>query len=43
VVSWELDQSLELPFVLRAARRALAQATPAIGISDQGSHFASPQ
>jgi putative transposase len=43
VVSWELDQSLEMPFVPRAARRALAQATPAIWNSDQGTHFTSPQ
>ncbi len=43
VVSWELDQTLELPFVLEAARRALAQATPVIWNSDQGSHFTSPQ
>ncbi|MGH2410832.1 MAG: IS3 family transposase, partial [Chloroflexota bacterium] len=43
VVSWELDQTLELPFVLRAARRALAGTTPTIWNSDQGSHFTSPQ
>lgn len=43
VVAWELDQTLELPFVLRAARRALAGAAPAIWNSDQGSHFTSPQ
>jgi putative transposase len=43
VVSWELDQTLALPFVLRAARRALEQATPTIWNSDQGSHFTSPQ
>jgi len=43
VVSWELDQTLELPFVLEAAQRALAQATPQIWNSDQGSHFTSPQ
>jgi putative transposase len=43
VVSWELDQTLELPFVLQAVRRALAQATPVIWNSDQGSHFTSPQ
>lgn len=43
VVSWELDQTLELPFVLSAVRRALAQATPEIWNSDQGSHFTSPQ
>src|SRR6202795_392098 len=43
VVSWELDQTLELPFVLQAVRRALAQAIPVIWNSDQGSHFTSPQ
>lgn len=43
VLSWELDQTLELPFVLSAVERALAQATPEIWNSDQGSHFTSPQ
>ena len=43
VVSWELDQTLEMPFVLTAVQRALAQATPLIWNSDQGSHFTSPQ
>jgi len=43
VVSWELDQTLEMPFVLDAVERALGQATPAIWNSDQGSHFTSPQ
>jgi putative transposase len=43
VISWELEQSLELPFVLSATQRALAQATPEIWNSDQGSHFTSPQ
>ncbi len=43
VVAWELDQTLELPFVLTAARCALTTATPAIWNSDQGSHFTSPQ
>jgi len=43
VISWELDQTLELPFVLSAVERALAQATPEIWNSDQGSHFTSPQ
>jgi putative transposase len=43
VISWELDQSLELPFVLAAVDRALAQAKPVICNSDQGSHFTSPQ
>jgi putative transposase len=43
IVSWDLDHTLELPFVLTAMRRALAQATPHICNSDQGSHFTSPQ
>ncbi len=43
VVSWELDQTLEMPFVLHAVERALAVATPEIWNSDQGSHFTSPQ
>jgi putative transposase len=43
VISWELDQTLELPFVLAAVDRALAQAQPLICNSDQGSHFTSPQ
>lgn len=43
VISWELDQTLELPFVLSAVQRALAQATPEIWNSDQGSHFTSLQ
>ena len=43
VVSWAVDDTLELPFVLDATQRALAQATPEIWNSDQGSHFTSPQ
>jgi putative transposase len=43
VVSWELDQTLALPFVLTAVEQALTQATPVIWNSDQGSHFTSPQ
>jgi putative transposase len=43
VISWELDQTLEMPFVVRTVERALAQATPTIWNSDQGSHFTSPQ
>jgi len=43
VVSWELDQTLEMPFVLTAMRRALGQTAPLICNSDQGSHFTSPQ
>lgn len=43
VVDWELDQTLESSFVLRAVDRALAQARPEICNSDQGSHFTSPK
>lgn len=43
VLSWELDQTLDMPFVLAAVQRALAQATPEIWNSDQGSHFTSSQ
>jgi putative transposase len=41
VLAWELDQTLELDFVLAAIDRALTQATPSIWNSDQGSHFTS--
>jgi putative transposase len=43
VVAWEVDQTLELPFVLNTVDCALQQATPTIWNSDQGSHFTSPQ
>ena len=43
VVSWELDQTLELPFVLSTVKCALGKAVPVICNSDQGSHFTSPQ
>jgi putative transposase len=43
VISWELDQTLAMPFVLAAVQRALSQARPVIWNSDQGSHFTSPQ
>lgn len=43
VISWQLDDTLALPFVLVALDQALAQATPVIWNSDQGSHFTSPQ
>jgi len=42
VVSWELDQTLEMDFVLTAMRRALGLARPQIVNSDQGSQFTSP-
>jgi len=43
VVSWQLDQSLEMPFVLEVVDQALGDANPTIINSDQGSHFTSPQ
>ncbi len=43
VVSWELDQTLEIDFVLVAVQQALAVAQPGIVTSDQGSHFTSQQ
>jgi hypothetical protein len=38
-LSWELDQTLELPFVLTAMRRALTQATPHICNSEEAQSF----
>lgn len=43
IVSWELDQTLEIEFVLDCLDQALSKATPTISNSDQGSHFTSPQ
>jgi putative transposase len=43
IVAWELSPTLELPFVLAAAERALTQATPTIWNSDQGSQFTSQE
>jgi putative transposase len=43
VVSWTLDVTLEIGFVLEAIRSALAIAPPTICNSDQGSHFTSRQ
>jgi putative transposase len=43
VVSWQLDDTLEIDFVLLAVDAALVQAKPVIWNSDQGSHFTSPQ
>jgi putative transposase len=42
-VVWQLDQSLEIDFVLDTVRSALAVNTPDIFNNDQGSHFTSPQ
>jgi len=41
VVSWELSQTLEMPFVLSCTEVALGRAVPEIINSDQGSHFTS--
>ncbi|SFR00827.1 Integrase core domain-containing protein [Desulfoscipio geothermicus DSM 3669] len=43
VVSWAMDQTLEIDFVLKAVKQALMQSTPVILNSDQGSQFTSPQ
>jgi putative transposase len=43
VVAWELDQSLEIGFVLQAVDAALTVGCPLIWNSDQGSHFTSSQ
>jgi putative transposase len=43
VVSWALDDTLELPFVLEALGQALCIATPQIWNTDQGSQFTSSQ
>jgi putative transposase len=43
VISWELDQTLQLPFVIEASTRALQVARPTIWNSDQGSHFTSTE
>lgn len=42
VVSWQLDHTLDIDFVLATVDEALAQAKPTIWNSDQGSHFTSP-
>jgi len=43
IVSWALDDRLELPFVLDAVRQGLGTAQPQIWNSDHGSPFTSPQ
>lgn len=43
VVSWILDDTLEIGFVLEVLAQALASARPEIWNTDQGSHFTSPQ
>lgn len=41
-VAWELDETLEMPFVMECVECALSTAVPEIWNSDQGSHFTSP-
>jgi putative transposase len=41
VVNWELDQTLEIAFVLKTVSRSFTTARPEIFNSDQGSHFTS--
>lgn len=41
VVTWEMDQTLKMPFVMTAVNRALSIASPTYFNSDQGSHFTS--
>ncbi len=43
LVDWQLDQSLEIGFVLDTMERALKRRKPGIVNSDQGSHFTSPK
>ena len=43
VISWMLDETLEIGFVLAAIGQARARAIPQIWNTDQGSHFTSPQ
>lgn len=43
IVDWQMDQTLEIEFVLETMKRAMARRKPGIVNSDQGSHFTSPQ
>ncbi len=43
VVNWQLDDTLDIDFVLVAVDGALMHRKPVIWNSDQGSHFTSPQ
>src|SRR5699024_5139166 len=43
IISWELDQTLAMDFVLDAVQQAFHNGTPDIFNSDQGSHFTSPK
>jgi putative transposase len=43
IIDWQLEQSLEISFVIDTLKRALSMGKPEIINSDQGSHFTSPQ
>ena len=43
VLSWQLNDTLEIGFVLEACKAALSSSKPEIMNSDQGSHFTSPK
>lgn len=43
VVGWEVDDTLDIRFVLNVCKEALTNAKPEIMNSDQGSHFTSPK
>jgi putative transposase len=42
-IDWQIDQSLEIGFMLETMKRALVRRKPTIINNDQGSHFTSPQ
>jgi putative transposase len=42
VLAWQMDDTLEMAFVMEAVNAALQMATPQVWNSDQGSHFTSP-
>ena len=43
VISWEIDDTLDIGFVLETCKNALSESSPEIMNSDQGSHFTSPK
>lgn len=43
ILAWEINDTLEITFVLDACKKALGQSKPVIMNSDQGSHFTSPK
>ena len=43
ILDWQIDDTLDITFVLKASRNALEISIPEIMDSDQGSHFTSPR